>query len=101
VLFLDHRSRLLADEAQQRGILNHTQVYPCDVAKRALELHATTVILMHNNPVPSRDGIAMTQEITAAALSVVVHEPTSSWATAGGSASGKRGCVSAVDHRRG
>jgi DNA repair protein RadC len=80
VLFLDNRNRLLADEAQQRGTVNHTPVYPREVAKRALELHATALILVHNHPsgdpTPSRDDIAMTQQIkaAAAALSIVLHD---------------------------
>jgi DNA repair protein RadC len=80
VLFLDNRNCLLADEAQQRGTVNHTPVYPREVAKRALELHATAVILVHNHPsgdpTPSRDDIAMTQLIRAAvsALSIVLHD---------------------------
>ena len=65
VLFLDSRNRLLADEAQQRGTVNHTPVYPREVAKRALELHATALILVHNHPsgdpTPSRDDIVMTR----------------------------------------
>jgi DNA repair protein RadC len=80
VLFLDSRNRLLADEAQQRGTVNHTPVYPREVARRALELHAAALILVHNHPsgdpTPSRDDIAMTQEIkaAAAALSIVLHD---------------------------
>ena len=80
VLFLDSRNRLLADEAQQRGTVNHTPVYPREVAKRALELHATALILVHNHPsgdpTPSRDDIAMTEQVRAAAatLSVVLHD---------------------------
>src|SRR5207248_8679470 len=80
VLFLDSRNRLLADEAQQRGTVNHTPVYPREVAKRALELHATALILVHNHPsgdpTPSRDDIAMTEQIraAAAALSIVLHD---------------------------
>ena len=80
VLFLDNRNHLLADEAQQRGTVNHTPVYPREVAKRALELHATALILVHNHPsgdpTPSRDDIAMTQQIKAAALalSIVLHD---------------------------
>jgi DNA repair protein RadC len=80
VLFLDNRNRLLADEAQQRGTVNHTPVYPREVSKRALELHATALILVHNHPsgdpTPSRDDILMTQQIRAAveALSVVLHD---------------------------
>ncbi len=50
VLFLDNRNRLLADEAQARGTVNHTPVYPREVAKRCLELHATALILVHNHP---------------------------------------------------
>jgi DNA repair protein RadC len=71
---------LLADEAQQRGTVNHTPVYPREVAKRALELHATALILVHNHPsgdpTPSQDDIVMTQQIKAAAeaLSIVVHD---------------------------
>jgi DNA repair protein RadC len=80
VLFLDNRNRLLADEAQQRGTVNHTPVYPREVAKRALELHATALILVHNHPsgdpTPSRDDIEMTRQIKAAAeaLSIVLHD---------------------------
>ena len=80
ILFLDNRNRLLADEAQARGTVNHTPVYPREVVKRALELHATAIILVHNHPsgdpTPSRDDIEMTREIKAAAsaLDVVVHD---------------------------
>ena len=80
ILFLDNRNRLLADEAQARGTVNHTPVYPREVVKRALEVHATAIILVHNHPsgdpTPSRDDIEMTQEIkaAAAALGVVVHD---------------------------
>ncbi|MCW3474462.1 RadC family protein [Limobrevibacterium gyesilva] len=80
VLFLDTRNRLLADEAQARGTVNHTPVYPREVVKRALELQATALILVHNHPsgdpTPSRDDIEMTQEVKAAAgaLSIVLHD---------------------------
>ena len=80
VLFLDARNRLLADEAQSRGTVNHTPVYPREVVKRALELHATALILVHNHPsgdpTPSRDDIDMTRAIAhaAEALSVVLHD---------------------------
>jgi DNA repair protein RadC len=80
VLFLDSRNRLLADEAQQRGTVNHTPVYPREVAKRALELHATALILVHNHPsgdpTPSRDDIVMTEQIrvAAATLSIALHD---------------------------
>ncbi len=80
VLFLDGRNRLLADEAQARGTVNHTPVYPREVVKRALELHATAIILVHNHPsgdpTPSRADIEMTREIktAATALAIVLHD---------------------------
>jgi DNA repair protein RadC len=80
ILFLDSKNRLIADEAQARGTVNHTPVYPREVIKRALELHATALILVHNHPsgdpTPSRADIEMTGEIMAAGavLSVVVHD---------------------------
>ena len=80
VLFLDGRNRLIADEAQARGTVNHTPVYPREVVKRALELHATAIILVHNHPsgdpTPSAADIDMTREVQAAAnaLSIVLHD---------------------------
>ncbi len=80
ILFLDNKNRLLADEAQSRGTVNHTPVYPREVVKRALELHATAVILVHNHPsgdpTPSPDDVAMTKAIRQAAdvLSVALHD---------------------------
>ncbi len=80
VLFLDTRNRLIADEAQARGTVNHTPVYPREVVKRALELQATALILVHNHPsgdpTPSRADLEMTQEIKAAAtsLGIVLHD---------------------------
>ncbi len=80
ILFLDNRNRLLADEAQARGTVNHTPVYPREVVKRALELHATALILVHNHPSgdpsPSQDDVEMTRKIkeAASALSIVLHD---------------------------
>lgn len=80
ILFLDSKNRLLGDEAQSRGTVNHTPVYPREVVKRALELHATALILVHNHPsgdpTPSRADIAMTAEIQQAAdaLAVRLHD---------------------------
>lgn len=80
VLFLDARNQLLADEAQGRGTVNHTPVYPREVVKRALELNATALIVVHNHPsgdpTPSRGDVAMTAEIksAASALSVTLHD---------------------------
>ena len=80
VLFLDNRNRLIADEAQARGTVNHTPVYPREVVKRALELQSTALILVHNHPSgdpsPSQDDVAMTREVkvAASALSIVLHD---------------------------
>ena len=80
ILFLDNKNRLLADEAQARGTVNHTPVYPREVVRRALELQAAAIILTHNHPSgdpsPSRDDITMTRQIVEAAktLSITVHD---------------------------
>ncbi len=80
ILFLDNKNRLLADEAQARGTINHTPVYPREVVRRALELQAAALILAHNHPSgdpsPSRDDIVMTRQIVEAAktLSIAVHD---------------------------
>jgi DNA repair protein RadC len=80
VLYLDSRNRLLADEAHGIGTVNHTPVYPREVVKRALEVHATAIILVHNHPsgdpTPSSEDVQMTQEIrqAARALSIVLHD---------------------------
>jgi len=80
VLFLDKRNRLIADELQQTGTVDHTPVYPREVVKRALELSATALILVHNHPsgdpTPSRADIQMTQAIVEVArpLGIAVHD---------------------------
>jgi len=80
VLFLDRKNVLLADEVQNKGTVDHTPVYPREVMKRALELGASALILVHNHPsgdpTPSRGDILMTREITAAAkaLKIEVHD---------------------------
>jgi DNA repair protein RadC len=80
LLFLDKRNQLIADEVQQRGTVDHTPVYPREVVKRALELSATALILVHNHPsgdpTPSRADIQMTQAIidVAKPLGIAVHD---------------------------
>jgi DNA repair protein RadC len=80
VLFLDKRNQLIADELQQVGTVDHTPVYPREVVKRALELSATAIILVHNHPsgdpTPSRADIQMTQSIVEIAkpLGISVHD---------------------------
>lgn len=80
ILFLDKKNILIADEVQQRGTVDHTPVYPREVVKRALELSASAIILVHNHPsgdpTPSRADIDMTNQIqkAAAALNIRVHD---------------------------
>ncbi|GLQ07293.1 RadC family protein [Sneathiella chinensis] len=80
VLFLNNKNHLIADEVQQTGTVNHTAVYPREVVKRALELGATALILVHNHPsgdtTPSKADISMTGEIMSAAtaLNIRVHD---------------------------
>lgn len=80
ILFLDKRNQLIADEVQQRGTVDHTPVYVREVVKRALELSATALILVHNHPSgdpsPSRADIDMTKQIIDAAkpLGISIHD---------------------------
>ena len=80
VLYLDRKNVLVADEAQGRGTVDHVPVYPREVVKRALELNASALILVHNHPsgdpTPSQADIAMTERIRAAAeaLSITLHD---------------------------
>jgi DNA repair protein RadC len=80
ILFLDKRNLLIADEVQQRGTVDHTPVYPREVVKRALELGATALILVHNHPsgdpTPSRADIQMTKSVIdiAKPLGITVHD---------------------------
>ena len=80
VIYLDNRNRLIADEQQSRGTVNHTPLYPREVVKRALELQAAALILVHNHPsgdpTPSRADIEMTREVAAAAkaLGLALHD---------------------------
>jgi DNA repair protein RadC len=80
IIFLDKRNQVIADEVQQTGTVDHTPVYPREVVKRALELSATAIILVHNHPsgdpTPSRADIQMTQSIIEIAkpLGISVHD---------------------------
>ena len=80
LLFLDKKNRVIADELQQRGTVDHTPVYPREVIKRALELGASALILVHNHPsgdaTPSQADIEMTREVqeAAAKLGISVHD---------------------------
>jgi DNA repair protein RadC len=80
LLFLDRRNMLIAHERQQRGTVDHTPVYTREVVKRALELGASALILVHNHPsgdpTPSKADVAVTREIVkaATALGVTIHD---------------------------
>jgi DNA repair protein RadC len=80
ILFLDRKNRLIADEVQQTGTVDHTPVYPREVIKRSLELAATAVILVHNHPsgdpAPSAADVQMTRAIVEVAkpLGITVHD---------------------------
>jgi DNA repair protein RadC len=80
ILFLDKRNQLIADEVQQRGTVDHTPVYPREIVRRALELSATALILVHNHPsgdpAPSQADIRMTLDIQQIArpLGISIHD---------------------------
>lgn len=80
VLYLDRKNVLIADEEQADGTVDHVTVYPREIVKRALELNASSLILVHNHPsgdpTPSQSDIAMTQQIAEAAqtLGIAVHD---------------------------
>jgi DNA repair protein RadC len=80
ILFLDKRNQLIADELQQVGTVDHTPVYPREIVKRALELSATAVIMVHNHPsgdpTPSQADIQMTRSIIdiAGPRGIAVHD---------------------------
>ena len=80
VLFLDRKNQLIADEVMGHGTVDHAPVYPREIARRALELQASSLILVHNHPsgdtTPSRADIDMTREIINVLdpLEITVHD---------------------------
>jgi DNA repair protein RadC len=80
VLFLDRKNVLIKDEVQQRGTVDHTPLYPREIVKRALELAASAIIMVHNHPsgdpTPSRADLDMTQQVVTAlaAVGIQVHD---------------------------
>ena len=80
VLYLNRQNILIADELQQQGTVDHTPVYPREVIKRALDLGASALILVHNHPsgdpTPSHNDVAMTKELKAAGekLGIQIHD---------------------------
>ena len=80
LLFLDRKNRLLAEEVQQRGTIDHAPVYPCENVKRALEIGVGALVLAHNHPsgdhTPSKEDVAMTRTIVEACrpLGIIIHD---------------------------
>ncbi len=80
VLYLDRKNKLIADEVAVRGTVDHAPVYPREIARRALELSASAVILVHNHPsgdpTPSRADIDLTRDIekALAPLEIRLHD---------------------------
>jgi len=80
VLFLDRKNVLIADEEQARGTVDHVPVYPREIVKRALELNASALILVHNHPsgdpTPSESDLSMTRQVqdACAALGLALHD---------------------------
>ena len=80
ILFLNKKNQLIADEVQHTGTVDHTPAYPREVMRRALELSATAIILVHNHPsgdpTPSRADIEITKEIanTGRSMGIIVHD---------------------------
>ena len=80
ILFLDRKNKLIRDERQQHGTVDHTPLYPREVVKRALELGASAIILVHNHPsgdpTPSKADVEVTKEVAKAAalLGVTLHD---------------------------
>lgn len=77
LLFLNNRNRLIADEVQQTGTVDHTPLYPREVVRRALELGASALIMVHNHPsgdpTPSKADIAMTHSIRDALAKIDIR----------------------------
>lgn len=80
MLYLDRKNQLILDEVQNRGTVDHAPVYPREVVRRALELSASSLILVHNHPsgdpTPSRADVDMTKQVVEAArpLNVTIHD---------------------------
>lgn len=80
ILFLNNKNKLIADEVQQVGTVNHAPVYPREVVKRALQHNATALIIAHNHPSgdpsPSRDDITMTKALQDAlkTVNIILHD---------------------------
>jgi DNA repair protein RadC len=79
-MFLDRKNVLIKDEVQQRGTVDHTPLYPREIVKRALELAASAIIMVHNHPsgdpTPSKADLEMTKQVVAAlaAVGITVHD---------------------------
>lgn len=79
VLYLNNQNQLLAHETLFTGTLNHTEVHPREVVKRALYFNAAAVIFAHNHPsgevAPSQADKAITQRLVQALMLVEIRVP--------------------------
>ncbi len=77
LLFLDQKNKIISDEIQQQGTINSTPIFPREVVKRALELSASSLIMVHNHPsgdpTPSQADIDITQKVIKAAKELDIH----------------------------
>lgn len=77
ILFLDSKNQLIADEQSQEGTIDHAPVYAREIVKRALELHASAIIMVHNHPAgdpePSREDVTITKTVQKALASVDIE----------------------------
>ena len=80
VLYMDRKNVLIGDEEQAKGTVDHVPVYPREIVKRALELNASSLILVHNHPsgdpTPSKSDIEMTQRVLDACdtMGILIHD---------------------------
>ena len=80
IIFLNKKNEVIADEVQQTGTVDHTPAYPREIMKRALELSATALILVHNHPsgdpTPSQPDIALTKQViqAGAPFDIIIHD---------------------------
>jgi DNA repair protein RadC len=80
LLYLDRENGLISDEEGQRGTVDHVPVYPREIVKRALELGASAIIMVHNHPsgdpTPSQADVSFSQQVERAlsVMNITLHD---------------------------